>query len=349
MLFRTFEECADHLEGLGGLVRTCFLCGEREPVVRLTAEHVFPQWLLKHFGIRETHLTLLNGTEIKYNQLLVPCCTVCNRHHLGQLERNIRDAFFRGYKSFAKLDEWSLYLWLVKILVAILIKEAQLPIDRREQLGTRIVEPAQLRQLDFLHMLLQITRRNTFYHGRPPGSVFIFPCLQPAERTLRFDFIDNPRLQLITLYLGRICIVASLMDRRALADIHPHYWSPYQSFPIHPIQYREIAAHFIYKRHLLRDMPGHTLISSPTKETVHIVAHPLSGEFTRQAFEDWDTREYHSILHQLIGFPLEKLEIPDGQHVTWLRNADGKPLQLNFQEFPAMTFPHDQWEDDPRK
>lgn len=309
----------------------------------MTDEHVFPNWLLKHFRLRDERLTLLNGTTIPYRQLTIRCCLKCNRHHLGQIEARVRDRFYKGYKFFSNQSEWDLYLWLVKILVAILIKESQLVSERRQPETGRIVESSQLRQLDMLHMLLQIARGQTSYVGPPPGSILVFPALEPTEPKLRFDFLDDPSYTILCVYLGRICVVASLLDRRALVEFQPGYWRKHQRHPLHPLQFREVAAHFLYKRRLLREIPGHTIASNSDLQRVVIAPRPLTARFRAETFMPWQNREYLTILGQLTGCPMDWNLIPEDRIVSWLRDADGKPVRLTFDQIPEGQFPHDSW------
>jgi hypothetical protein len=69
--------------------KRCFYCGKLLRGSR-TREHVFPLWLQKRFALADQHLTLLNGTQIPYRHLTVPCCPTCNNVHLSKLEKRSR-------------------------------------------------------------------------------------------------------------------------------------------------------------------------------------------------------------------------------------------------------------------
>jgi hypothetical protein len=48
-----------------------FFCGATND---LTEEDVFPAWLHREQNMANESLTLLNGTTIRYSQMLVPAC-----------------------------------------------------------------------------------------------------------------------------------------------------------------------------------------------------------------------------------------------------------------------------------
>jgi hypothetical protein len=53
--------------------------------------------------IFEQTLTLLNGTEIPYKQLTIPCCSECNNVHLGKMEQHMKLACDPGHRAVAGL------------------------------------------------------------------------------------------------------------------------------------------------------------------------------------------------------------------------------------------------------
>ena len=59
---------------------TCFLCSAPLRAKNRSDEHVFPKWLLQRFNLWDLKLSLLNGTDISYKQLTIPCCKTCNHY-----------------------------------------------------------------------------------------------------------------------------------------------------------------------------------------------------------------------------------------------------------------------------
>ena len=67
---------------------TCFLCARRLGSKNRSDEHIFPKWLQARFDLWNERLTLINGTTIPYRSLVVPCCKICNNHHLKDRDKN---------------------------------------------------------------------------------------------------------------------------------------------------------------------------------------------------------------------------------------------------------------------
>ena len=125
----TLDSPLEH--GLGGASRDqCFLCGMAFGVAELTREHVFPKWLQTMHDLWNKELVLLNGTSIRYRQLLVPCCAPCNNVVLSRLEGEVARAAQGGADKVRALGHEKLFTWLAKIYFGVLYAEALLPRDR---------------------------------------------------------------------------------------------------------------------------------------------------------------------------------------------------------------------------
>jgi hypothetical protein len=84
----------DTLRGRGFGSNTCFLFGRSDG--KLTAEHVFPQWLQRRFNLWNKRQRLINGADIRYTHWKVPCCSECNSTHLKPVEDTIAKATLHG-------------------------------------------------------------------------------------------------------------------------------------------------------------------------------------------------------------------------------------------------------------
>ncbi|MFA5667537.1 MAG: hypothetical protein WC944_11170, partial [Candidatus Cloacimonadaceae bacterium] len=94
-------------------------------------EHVYPRWLQKEFNLWDQHLTLLNGTDIVYRNLKIPCCLKCNNDYLNKrIEKRIEEAVKGGYEKFKELDESIIFKWLNKIAYGTLLLLLPLVVQR---------------------------------------------------------------------------------------------------------------------------------------------------------------------------------------------------------------------------
>jgi hypothetical protein len=124
----------------------CFYCGKLFRSER-SREHVFPEWLQNQFGLADQMLTLLNRTMIPYRSLKVPCCRICNNVHLSQLENRVKRLLFEQTVEEARDHLDQIFIWVTKILLAIVYAERLLPFSRRHPSGNFPIELKQAAQL----------------------------------------------------------------------------------------------------------------------------------------------------------------------------------------------------------
>jgi len=126
-------------------------------------------------------LTLLNGTAIRYRNLLVPACDVCNNIHASQLEQRVKE------KRATDQDIW---IWLLKLQLGTMSFETSVPWerDKRDSLSTEPIVDGSALDLGFLHALFDTLKvERPQYRPDPLGSMFEFP-------TRRTDFFYADKL-----------------------------------------------------------------------------------------------------------------------------------------------------------
>jgi hypothetical protein len=90
----------------------CFLCGIALDGANRSDEHVIPAWVQREFDLWNQRLVLLNGTDIPYRQLVIPCCRDCNSGPLSDIEQAVQRSWAAGFDAFVQLDRDLLFLWL---------------------------------------------------------------------------------------------------------------------------------------------------------------------------------------------------------------------------------------------
>jgi hypothetical protein len=58
----------------------------------LTREHIFPKWLQRKLELWDRELNLLNDTSIRYRNLTIPACILCNGVILSKLENAVAES-----------------------------------------------------------------------------------------------------------------------------------------------------------------------------------------------------------------------------------------------------------------
>ena len=272
-------------QGLMPSPSRCFLCGGQVDDSNDTKEHVFPKWLLKRFDLWNEPLTLLNGTTIKYRQLVIPCCQPCNNQHLSILENRVQQAFALGVEAVGALASSDLYLWMVKIYYGLLFRNLTLPLDRRIAEVGPIVTPEDLSRFRFLHLMLQGIRGIDvrMLHAGTPGSCVIAPAQTSTlgHKSLNWDYFDVPHVPFLAVRVGSVAIFAGMADFGAFLHFakKTKHFDAARHLQLHPAQFQEFAslcaaiAMWVSDRRdyqVAEDGPNLTLVFDETTATSHI-------------------------------------------------------------------------------
>jgi hypothetical protein len=312
---------------------TCFLCGATAQGEE-TKEHVFPKWLLGHFELWNTRINLINGSQIPYRSLVIPCCKDCNNEHLSKIENEIRDGFMAGVAALRSVSRQSLMLWTLKIFYGLLYRELFLPFNRANPKAGPIVEKSDMEQFQLLHYVLQASRTSMQFsqlESDIPASVFVFDLQEPVNRLLRFDYRDDLVGRTLYLRMGSVGILAAF-DMGAQTHEGHRFFPQYQNHSLHPVQFEELGANLFMKARKLNRVPK-VAISEGVGGVRFSVA-PIAGLSMRPVFDDWDSEEMADMLMQFLGYPREVVMPIQGKLATWLRREDGSIWHMKIDSPP---------------
>jgi hypothetical protein len=322
------------LESLELTNAECFLCANPITDGRYTREHVIPAWAQRRYNLWNQRLQLLNGTEIPYRQLTVPCCDDCNRNKLRPLEDSLSQTVEAGYKAVNALSPKVLLLWLQKIFFGILYKELFLLLDRSSADGHTIITPEFIRYCGTLRLFLQQAREKVRLVDFTPGSIFVFPMQPLPRKELEWDFCDNVGTQFFGCRVGKVALFALLGDGGALQYFEDEY-NDIKDMPLHPIQFLELCAQFSYRSTLATRTPKYfTLEGMPHR----VLQMHLGGYSLKPLFDDGDPRTYAKFLSYSTELPFENLFQPPNRVKTWLRKPTGEPYYMSVTDFPPGTY-----------
>lgn len=314
----------------------CFLCGHELTSANRTAEHVFPKWMLNRYGLWDAELTLLNGSSISYRQVKIPCCRICNGIYLSALEHCVESAVSAGYRAFRRLPQGVIFQWLSKIFFQILYLEMRLAINVKKPRSETILSQEFVDQFRLEHLLLNSVRVPVHISKPMPWSIFVVPAQTSSRQEANFDFLDNLHGQVVALRMGDIAIFAALMDGHAQGGMFGAYFSKLaRDLKLHPIQFRELAAHVAYKRHTMNRIPKFMTAWHQEGRFVQVVTLPLAGLSSRPIFDDWDQAQYARFLHfyvrEMSGLSYDDLFTPPHQVLTFLRKAGNRYNHIDIE------------------
>ncbi|NEI74302.1 hypothetical protein GR212_32625 [Rhizobium lusitanum] len=288
--------------------KQCFACG-RTPTTG-AGEHVIPKWLQSKLGLFDERLTLLNGTQIPYRSLTVPCCAECNNGFLSAIEREVHPIFTRG--TLIAGDELVLGRWLSKILIGILVKETSLSFDRTKPSRGSIVEPEFLDELQHCHFIMQSGRKPTLFrclHGGYPFSLYHYQIADSDADT--FDLSTNVYGQSISIRIGALGVV--FVNDGGL-QLHIGAKGPFglSGATVTPVQFAELSARIHFKA-ALRDATHFYLTFENDQvvqiEQLHVKSFSgyIPGTDELQIFRGWDEEQFSYALAAYTRIPRSEL------------------------------------------
>lgn len=281
-LFNPFETL--HFEDT-----TCFLTGEdlASPEQNIT---VFPEWILDRFSLKDKKFTMLDQvTGIHYDDLKLPCSNKV-KDAFEQLEMQIKEAFEKGYEAVKKIPEEKLFLWMGKFVYGVLYHDITLERGRskkRPNAKDFEISPALKKRFSKFHLMLQSLIVPMEFRGIKPWSIAIVKVKYSKDV---FNYKDEPTNLNFSLGMNGFGIVACMQDNGSVVKKERDILEKINDKILHPIQFEELAARFLYSNYLLKNR-GETNIevendkvvieSFPTDETP---ANPLFGTWSEDMF-----------------------------------------------------------------
>lgn len=220
--------------------KECFLCGDKD---NITEEHIFPRWLIKKYNLYDQTIQIINGTDIKYPQLTIPCCAECNDKYLGNNEQKIREAIFsKEIDRVIELGDKLLCQWLAKMSYGILRKELDLDFSIKDKSQGKMLNEKELEDKESLHRFIQSVFLNINFDNFFPHSLFIFELHEINEKLLSFDFNDFPDINLASIRMDNIGIIVCYFDEGFIKNEMNHLVTKFEKRKITPFQFEELKA-----------------------------------------------------------------------------------------------------------
>ena len=298
----------------------CFICGKKLSV-DTTVEHVYPKWLQNDFDLWNKNLVLLNGSEIKYRQMYIPCCFECNEIMSKNLEKPIKQAVKKGYDEFVKLDKKVVFQWLNKISYGMLFKELSLKCDLKNPKSKMIYSEDNLKNHKMQYLFLKSILKQTKYE-KFPWSMLVFKVKKIKDK--QYWAYDNPFIKTFFILMNDIGIITHLMDNGCSEDFFMQYPDMVELLhkELHPIQFQELCAKFHYKASLLNKIPSYINLFDEENEINTIMSLTQGGII----YDDWSQEMYAYCLAFFLeqyGIKIEDIYRGEDKVMTFIRNEDG--------------------------
>jgi hypothetical protein len=215
-------------------------------------EHVFPQWLIKKYQLKTCTLDFPDGKTRRYDKIVVPCCTECNRHEMSDVEGRIRNALeakdeYTGFKTLSRSD---LTLWTAKILYGLLLASVEPWHAKKRVPLPPWMSRDMLANLQVSAMLLDGYRKRVVISALAhPFSILLFQLKSPGPGAAAFDYIDN--LQWPTAFAMRMGTAGMIVCFEDFQEMERWYDATLSKTiggkVLHPVQFKELAARAFYQ------------------------------------------------------------------------------------------------------
>lgn len=274
----------EHFEFGDGI---CFLTGEQADYGE--SIQVFPSWLIERYALEQKTITMLAGNEVTYPELKLPCSEKTSRA-VESLEAEIKSAFTGGYESVKKVNETRLLQWVGKIVYGLLYHDIVFAKNEQQQKGLPFRLSGLLtRKFSRLHLILQSLATSMDFGDTPPWTIRVVRVKYAQDV---FNYKDETNNLNFSLGMNDFGIVACLQDNGANGQYHKELMQKIGNRILHPIQFEELCARFIYSNYLLK---------TPAKYEVHPIGDKLfleaiSTNNQTGLFNPWEDKMFSQVL-----------------------------------------------------
>ncbi|MGV3763234.1 hypothetical protein [Parapedobacter sp.] len=301
---------------------TCFLSGQ--PLISTEDRiQVFPEWLMRKFGIEEKPFKLLDGSLSTYKQLRLPCA-VDVAARFSELDKCIENAFENGHDAVKGLDHTTLFQWVARIVYGVVFNEVQAGI-RQQALSGEAMNFSQVLVHKFknLHLMLQSLIEPIQFEGMP-FTMVVVEVDNPADT---FNYRDEINTLVYSLRMNDFGLIVCLQDNGANGAYHEAFVKPLKAQRLHPIQFEELCARFFYSAYLFNRLPTYAVM--PTAERIFVEPMPLMDMSMKPIFDQWQVKTYGQVLENFWkpwGYTLFEIIKDPENPMSFLLDREGAPI-----------------------
>lgn len=285
-LFNPFETL--HFED-----STCFLTGDElsSPEQNIA---VFPEWILHRFSLKDKKFKMLDQvTGIHYDDLKLPCSDKVKDAY-DQLEMQIKEAIENGYEAVKTIPQEKLFLWMGKFVYGVIYNDIVLERSRskkRRNAKDFTLSPSLRQRFSKFHLMLQSLIIQMEFKGIKPWSTAIVKVKYSKDV---FNYKDEPTNLNFSLGMNGIGIIASLQDNGSISKKESDLIQKIENKILHPIQFEELAARFLYSNYLLTNRGKTNVEVGDDKVTIE--SFPPMETPANPLFGFWDDDMFAQVL-----------------------------------------------------
>ncbi len=272
-------------------MQTCFLTGQH-----LSADTapvcVFPEWILNRYNLSDQTFKMLDeGTRVPYKNIKVPYApTVIDA--MNVLEAEIEKAFCAGYDEVVKIPEERLFQWMSKLMIGILFEDLRIAQKKlAAQDDTLRLSGFLKARFQKLHWMLQSLVVPIDFKGLKPWSIRVFKVAYSKDL---FNYKDETNNLNFSLGMNDFGIVACLQDNGEVGKKYDELTTKIGKQILHPIQFEELCARFIYSNYLLTEYASYDVTLEEDHVTIESL--PLVAKPNMDLYNFWEDNMYGQVL-----------------------------------------------------
>ncbi|MBE7178231.1 MAG: hypothetical protein INR69_17650 [Mucilaginibacter polytrichastri] len=267
--------------------KKCFLTGA--PAAFFTP--VFPEWMIERYGLQSRSVALPDGQPLPYAGITLPCCQNVAEAISG-LHEDMQAVYDAGFSGVKKADPVALFRFHALILYGFIWHELRAAIRQESAAGSQFgLSHTLLQKFANLHLMLQSLVRNTEFEEPYPWTMVAFPVSGGADD---FVFRDEISTLFLSIRTGSTGILFLMLDAGLNEMYHRGRLKMIGENSLHPIQFEELNALFLYSAYLMQKPVGLSVMDSA--ETTFIEAEPVESIGGRPVFESWIDKTYAQVL-----------------------------------------------------
>lgn len=272
-------------------MQTCFLTGK--PLEATTEEtSIFPEWVMNRYQLTDQTFKMLDeGTRVPYKHLKVPFAKDVVEQ-MNALEDEIEKAFSAGYEEVVKIPEERLFQWMAKLMLGVLFEDLRIAQTKlAAQDDTLRLSGFLKARFQKLHSMLQSLVVPMEFKGLKPWSIRIFKVKYSKDL---FNYKDETNNLNFSLSMNNFGIVACLQDNGEVGKKFDDLTNRIGDQTLHPIQFEELCAKFIYANYLLTSFASYDVTFEEDKVTIESL--PLVAKPNTDLYDYWDDNMYGQVL-----------------------------------------------------
>jgi len=297
---------------------SCFLSGadlDKED----SKVNIFPEWVIEQFGYKGKKFTLMDTFHAyPYEDFKLPSSPDV-KAAFEKLDKEVQAAFEKGYEGIKLLDEKKLFLWMGKIVYGILYHELTIEKEKMERRENKLkLSPVLKKRFSLFHLMLQSLNAPITFGEKKPWSISIVKLKYSKDI---FHYRDSAINLLSSLGVNGVGIIVCFQDNGIITAEHADILNKINDTVLHPVQFEELCARFLYSDYIMKHIPLSEIKSS--EKGLLIQAESIPKDSGEVFFDRWEDEMFAQLLAnywEVWGLTMQDIYKPPNSPISFLEN-----------------------------